>query len=488
MAASKQTETPTFRPSRVATQRVRRLIRDHGLLRPGDSVLVGVSGGPDSTCLLLTLAALRRSLRFHLSVAYFDHGLRGPRASRREERFVRALAEALEAPFESGAGDVREYAAGNHRSIEDAARELRYRFLAEAAAEAGCTIVAVGHTRDDQAETVLLHLIRGSGLRGLAAMSPSASWPVPSASGTPTLIRPLLEISRDETEACCRTAGVAPLEDPTNRSQAHLRNRIRAELLPLLRSYNPRIEDALARFAGAASGDIDLLEQLADEALIADTSAAGAVSIDRAVLASMPAALQGHALRIAIGRLLGDQRGLSERHVRSLLAASRGSKSAHLDLTRGVQAEVTRDKITLSLTRPPAPATLPESEVALTVPGKAQFGHWRFEAAVVPRPAGGLTAPDPCAAYLSVAALGENLTLRRRRRGDRFQPLGMAGSKKLQDFFVDGRVPREERDGVPLLCTERGIAWVVGLRPAEWAKVPDSAKRVLRVRGQRNIP
>ncbi len=251
--STKVSAAPTLTPSRSLRARVRRFIRDHSLLPEGGRVLVGVSGGPDSTCLLLTLAALRRSLRFELHAAHFDHRLRGQRAATREARFVRSLTDALGVPLHCGAGDVRAHARAGRLSLEEAARELRYRFLAEAAHEAGCQAVAVGHTRDDQAETVLLHLLRGSGLRGLAAMAASAAWPLSGGHDAPRLVRPLLGLSRTDTEACSREAGIKPVQDPSNRSTAHLRNRIRRELLPLLRRYNPRIEDALLRMADAAA-------------------------------------------------------------------------------------------------------------------------------------------------------------------------------------------------------------------------------------------
>ena len=491
MSRSRNNAPSTLLPPRSIRARVRRFVREHQLLQPGERVLVAVSGGPDSTCLLLTLAALRASLRFELHAAYFDHQLRGARAAARELRFVRSLTERLDVPLHCGAGDVRAHARG--RSPEEAARELRYRFLAEAAREAACDAVAAGHTRDDQAETVLLHLVRGSGLRGLAAMAPAASWPLPvpqagpeiaAGADTPRLVRPLLGLSRKDTEGCCREAGVVPLRDPSNRSRAYLRNRIRAELLPLLRRYNPRIEDALARLADAAAADVELLERLAAEALLADvTPERGVVRLARRRLAELPAALQRHAVRLAAARLLGEARGLADRHVRAVLRASAGPTGARLDLPRGLRVEVRRDAVVISTTPPAGPPPLPEGEVALPVAGGARFGRWRLRAELATETPPDLSsACDPHTALLDADACGDRLWLRRRRRGDRFHPLGLAGPKKLQDFFVDAHVPRSERDAVPLLCSERGIAWVVGQRPAEWAKITPKTRRVLRLR------
>ncbi len=266
-------------PSRSLRSRVRSFILDHGLISPGDRVLVGVSGGPDSTCLLLVLAALRRSLGFQLEAAHFDHQLRGRRAAAKEIRFVSSLAERISVPLHVGSGDVRRHARERKRSLEEAARELRYSFLATTASEANCASVAVGHTRSDQAETVLLHLVRGTGLRGLAGMTPSSTWPIPAKHAL-DLIRPLLSLSREHTAQCCDALGLAPVDDPSNRSSTQTRSRVRHELLPLLRSFNPRIEDALARLASSASDDVALLEQLASKALQRSTSA-GEVRIER---------------------------------------------------------------------------------------------------------------------------------------------------------------------------------------------------------------
>ena len=484
MARSTKAEERPLAPPRALLARVRRFALEHDLLPEGGRVLVGVSGGPDSTCLLLTLAALRRSLGFELHAAYFDHQLRGERGSAREERYVARLAEALGVPLHCGSGDVRAHAQAGRRSLEEAARELRYRFLAEAASASGggCSVVAVGHTLDDQAETVLLHLLRGSGLRGLAAMAPSSAWPVGRAAGQPRLVRPLLELSRARTEACCRQAGLTPLRDPSNRSGAHLRNRIRQELLPLLRRYNPRIETALSRLAEAASGDIELLEALASGALAGAGVREGEVRLDRRALGSLASALQRHAVRLGFARLVGDARGLSDRHVRGVLRASEGPTGARLDLARCVRADVRRNVLVLTIAPPAAPRPLPEREAPLPVPGQTTFGRWRVEAKLLRKAPPTLISHDGLVAYVDADACDGALRLRRRRPGDRFHPLGLGGPKKLQDFFVDAHVAREERDAVPLVCCEQGIAWVVGHRPADWAKLTPATRRVLRLR------
>ncbi len=467
-------------PSRALRSRVRSFILEHDLISPGDRVLAGVSGGPDSTCLLLVLAALRRSLGFELEAAHFDHQLRGRRAAATEMRFVSSLAERLSIPLHVGAGDVRLHARERKMSVEEAARELRYSFLATTASGANCASVAVGHTTSDQAETVLLHLVRGTGLRGLAGMSPSAAWPVPTEH-TLALIRPLLSSSREHTAQCCDALGLAPVDDPSNRSATQTRSRIRHELIPLLSSFNPRIEEALVRLASSASDDVALLEQLASTALQRARSA-GEVRIERKRLSALPPSIQRHAVRLAVAQLLGDTRNLAERHVRSVIDASVGPAGTHLDLPRGIQVSVTRSAVILATQRS-EPAPLPARAASLSVPGLIDFGPWRLKTELLTRRPSKLSTPDGLIAVLD-ADRCQDLRVRRWRPGDRFQPLGMQHAKKLQDFFVDAHVPRGERATLPLVVAKEGIAWVATQRPAEWAKVTSETTRFLRITGR----
>ncbi len=470
-------------PPRALVAKVRRFIKDGALVVRGDRVLVGVSGGADSTALLLTLCSLRRSLGIDVEAAHFDHGLSPAATAAAELRAVRSLSNQLGVRLHTGAGNVRAHAKSKKLSIEEAARVLRYRFLARTAA-AGCDTVAVGHTKDDQAETVLLHIIRGSGLRGLAAMAADASWPLRLKSA-PRLVRPLLAVTRAETERCCAHAGVVPIKDPSNQSPAHLRNRIRSELTPLLRSYNPRIAGALARLADAAALDVDALESLAAEALLKHRGPDARLSRQR--LSAMPESLRRHAVRLAVTQATGDARGLAERHIAAVVRAAAGPTGARLDLPRGLTARVTRTAVELTTERPARPRTLPKRPATLPVPGEAKLGPWRFRAQLLRKKPADLTSGgDACIALLDADACGKNLTLRGRRHGDRFHPLGLRSEKKLQDVLVDAHVPRQERDGLPLVLAKRGIAWVASQRPAEWAKVTPETKRVLRVTAARS--
>lgn len=441
---------------------MRRYMDDAALWPPEGRLLVAVSGGPDSAALLLILARLARRPPLSLAVAHFDHGLRGAAVGETEALAVRRLAESLDLPFFPAVGDVRRRAKQERLSLEEAARRERYEFLAAAAREAGAAWVATGHTASDQAETVLLHLLRGAGLAGLAGMSPSSGWPVPGHDGL-TLIRPLLRLSRDETLAYCVASGVRPLDDASNRSSAFLRNRVRHDLLPHLRDYNRRIDVALVRLADAARTDLDYLEDVAS--LAVEERGEQVVSLSRALLAGWPVSLRRHAFRLALERLVGDLQGFGERHVLALerLLAD-GTTGDRLDLPRSVAVELARDAVELRLDGSRPTASLPDEPVALPVPGQARFGPLIVAAAGEP-PGDGSTSVE-----VDAEAVASRLCIRRRRPGDRFQPLGLSQAKKLQDFFVDAHLRQSERDSVPLFESAQGIVWVGGLRIADWAR------------------
>jgi tRNA(Ile)-lysidine synthase len=492
---------------------VRRFVLDEGLLEPGDVVLAGVSGGPDSVAMLLTLQRLSKNLHFRLSVAHFDHRLRGEAVSEAEAAFVRGLADSLGLAFFTASGDVLGAAKSQHRSLEDAARRARYDFLATVAQAANCNVVSVGHTASDQAETVLLHIIRGTGLSGLIGMTPRSDWPFRHGRGL-KLVRPLLRLSHEDTLAYCRAAGVEPIADETNLSPDFQRNRVRHELLPLLRQLNPRIEDSLVRLADAAAQDLSFIESevallLAREASTSQPRESGtglprlSTSGDRArasspeptpasqtkhapagtvgsplsasgegargrgrlprrEFADWPASFRRHAIRLALTEAAGDPEGFSERHLRDLERLVLDGKTGdRLDLPHSIVAVLQREHLDLHSgagTRP-----LPADAVDLPVPGRLRFGGIEIEA-VSQKPATRVLAE------VDAEAVGHSVSIRRRWPGDRFQPLGMQASKKLQDFFVDSHVPRDERDTIPLFVSDRGILWAGGLRIAEWAK------------------
>ena len=286
--------------ARSATRKLRVAIRRQVEAREldGATLLVAVSGGPDSLALVHALAALREDMRLRLFAAHLDHGLR-PEASAADARFVQQEMDALDVPLTVGVEDVDAYRAARRLSVEEAARHVRYDFLARVAAERAADAVAVGHTLDDQAETALMHLMRGAGIAGLSGMAALSEIPV--SSGRLTLFRPMLGLSKADTSAYCAANGLSPRLDATNLSEDMTRNRIRLDLLPRMAEYNPAIVAALGRLAESAARDYDFILREVDRAAERVISRdADGVSLDRRAFRQLHPAIRRHLLRRAV--------------------------------------------------------------------------------------------------------------------------------------------------------------------------------------------
>ena len=464
---------------RRLTKGVERLLRG---LDPGLTIspmVVAVSGGPDSLALLLLLTHLKETLGLTLHVAHLDHGLRG-KESVSDALFVEEVARDLDLPATLGEEDVKSYMAGRGMSLEEAAREVRYSFLSRVAARQGASAVALGHTADDQAETVLMHILRGSGLTGLAGMSELSYWPSSRHKERIALVRPLLDVSREETAAYCRWKGVAPREDPTNRSLEFTRNRTRLELLPFLRDYNPRIRDALLRLSASAAHDQDYILGEAVQAMGKLATADGmGIRIERKGFASLHPAIKRHMLRLVYEEITGLASGLQHRHIEDMVKLSDQGAGRSVDLPSGLVFTVDYDYLILRMNNSGAfgPHAL-HGEYPLSIPGETLVPGWTVAARLLPYGEGHLDA-GAYTARMDAERVGRGFHVRVRRPGDRFIPLGMDGSKKLQDFMVNARIPANARDSVPLVVSEEGIAWVVGRRIAHWARVRENTTRIL---------
>ncbi|MBI4216724.1 MAG: tRNA lysidine(34) synthetase TilS [Chloroflexi bacterium] len=463
-----------------------------GLASPAP-LLVGVSGGPDSVCLLHLLWRLAPRLGLSLRVAHLNHGLRGQEADE-DARYVAGLAQALGLPLHLGQADVAAVAKARRLSVEAAGRQARYGFFAATAAAVGAQGVAVGHTADDQAETFLLHLLRGAGLTGLRAMERRSWW---RAAGQPPLLvlRPLLGVGREETLAYCAAQALQPRQDHSNLSLGPLRNRIRRQLLPLMAQYNPRIREALGRAASALAQEVAYLEEQVDAIWpgLAQPQGAG-VLLDTQALGQLPPALQRQVWRRAWMSLEAEPE-LEAAHLEALARALARPGRRHLSLP-GRRAFLKDEGHGWLGPVEAAPYPLPTlaGEWPLAVPGETLIPGWRVEVELLPStPEGfgkrrsapgwdwGLGPTAPLMAHMDWRSCGGGLMARGRRPGDRFQPLGLAHPKKLQDFFVDAKVPHPWRDRIPIVAAGERILWVAGLRLDESARVTSSSREVLRL-------
>lgn len=460
-------------------KKVEQTIAAHRMLRPGDRVLVALSGGIDSMTLLSALSALAPALDISLVIAHLDHQMRPDSA--RDAEFVRHVAQEQRLPFLIQAIDVPAYIAKQHCSPEEGARAVRYRFLERAAKGLQAQAIALGHTRDDQVETFLMRLIRGAGAAGLSGI-PAMRAP---------FIRPLIDCTRREISACAQERHLAYRQDPTNAQLDFLRNRVRHELLPLLSRYNPRIAETLWRTQQRLSQIDRYLESLGQDLLEESVveHQAETLLLHKEPFKGQPEVLKLYALRAALRRLRGDLRGIDAIHLEALLAEfERRRSGAAIELPDGWRGFNQNSHFLLSRAAgATAQGTFAVCEYLLRSQGEtilAEIG-WRFRlkswakrgrlpAESSPREVGHHLEID-----LDYAKIDGPLAVRRRRRGDRFHPLGMEGRKKLQDFFVDEKVPRAERDWVPLVVDRQGIVWVVGWRLSDAYKIVPETKQIL---------
>jgi tRNA(Ile)-lysidine synthase len=458
-------------------ERVLGFIREHQLVSGGDLV-VAVSGGADSVCLLHILANLQKELKLKLHIAHLNHQLRGA-DSDADADYVAGLARKLGIPATIEKRDVKGYQKRERLSLEEAAREVRYRFLAEVARAIGAGRAAAGHTRDDHIETILMHLIRGSGTRGLRGLQPATLWR--SGDDSLVIVRPLLEISHQETEDYCRQHNLAPRLDASNLSLSPLRNRVRQQLLPLLESYNPAIAEALLRTGRIAGDDIDFLdEQIArlwDKVIRQEGKS---LILDKAEFDRLPPTLKRYLLRASVEKLLGSAKDVEMRHIEEMMSLAARPAGKRLNLPGGLTFAVEYERYLLTpdlSTLSPLPPL--KGEFKLKIPGETSLPGWRVEAAIVGREKMGET--DNFTVYLDPAKIGDRLTVRARKPGDRFQPLGLPQPKKLGEFMIDAKIPQAWRGRVPIVCSEKQILWVVGWRLGERAKVNRDTKQVLRL-------
>ena len=460
----------------------------------GKTLLVAVSGGGDSLALLYALHQAQAEFDLRLCGAHLNHTLRGAESDA-DAAFVESEFRRLDIPYTLQRADVAAYRRAHRLSLEDAARRMRYAFLADAAAHHAAHAVAIAHTADDQAETLLMNIIRGSGLDGLRGMQPLDSLTIDAANLT--LFRPLLGVTRAQTYAYCAALGLQPRQDASNLSLEHARNRIRLELMPLLERFNPAARDALLRLARNAAEDVAYIRAQTnavwqDVARQSDASE-GVIALNIRAIARQHPAVQSRILRRAVQAVKGNADGITRRNILDMRRLIDGPAGRTLHLPDGILFAVGYDEARIgngaSATAALSPLPPICGEHPLAVPGETRIPGWRISASVCAHAAdarNAIAASDGFSETLDLDGVGAALHLRGRRPGDRFQPLGMAQSKKLQDFMVNERIPRRWRDGVPLLVSRNGIACVAGWRIAHWARITHATKCRLRLKFRRD--
>lgn len=453
------------------------------MLARGDHLLVAVSGGPDSVALLYALVLMSAEYQLRLTAAHLNHGLRGAEAGR-EEDFVRRLSADMGLDCICKTVDIRALRKGRGQSLEETAREERYRFLKETASICGAVKIATGHHRDDQAETVLMNLLRGSGPEGLKGIAPV--WET-------RIIRPLLNVAREEILEFLREEGLEHMTDSSNLSTVFLRNRIRNDLLPeLKKNYNPRIVAGLSRTAEIIRREDDYLqntvrEQIARWGIVLER---GELLLPLTEFLGMHEALQGRIIKFLLESFIPSGRGIGYRHIDAVLGLCRNGldRRASLDLPcligvkiQGDILRIVREKSRIARgARRPPPAGY---SYPMDVPGEIFLPETgaTIRCELIEKPHFWAMRELPEMAFMDYERLVPPLIVRNARQGDRMAPLGMGGTKKLKSYFIDRKIPFSHRQKIPLLVDARSVVWIAGERICERVKVTAGTTRVLKV-------
>ena len=464
----------------MLVKEVLKTIGRYRLLERGDRIVLGVSGGVDSMVLLHLLNTLREEFSLSFIVAHVNHGLR-PDESKREAELVEKESTRLGLPFEYGQFDVKEFSQTAGLSLQDAARRIRFHFFKTLLLRYGAQKIALGHNADDQVETILLRLFRGSGLKGLKGMLPIRE---------KRMIRPLLETWRKEIESYAIENKVPYLIDSSNLKKDYSRNRLRLDLIPLIeKEYQPNFKELALRTSAFLREEDDYLEREAEGAyhrLIREEKEA--ISFKFSDFQSLHKVIQWRVIQRMLGRVYREEAEDEEAWfaIDPVCQKLRHPSSSFLtELPHGVCLEKRYDRVMLKKGKVKLVSPF---EVELLVPGRTLIKEierevWVEEMDGKPRPEDLPQSPE--IAFLDYQKIQFPLRMRNFRPGDRFQPLGVGGEQKLKEFFIDHKLPRFERPEVPLLISGERVVWVVGHRISEQVKVTEETKKILRVEVRR---
>ncbi len=453
-------------------------IERHGMIEKEDGIVVGVSGGPDSVCLLHLLWQIRDLYQLKVYAVHLNHQLRGKDAED-DALYVRQLCEQLDVQAFIYSEDIACYSQEKGISFEEAGRERRYARFYQVMGEQGANKIAVAQNMDDQAETVLMRFMRGSGIEGLAAIPYVREHKV---------IRPLLDVPRHEIEAYCKASGLEPKLDHTNLQTIYTRNRIRLELIPYIQEhFNPKIKDTLWRTANILREDSDFIDSEVQRNYekIVQLHLEGAVILRDEIIKLHPS-IGKRIIRRAIRESSGSLMDFEQIHIESILnLANVGRVGARIDLPKEMIGEISYNVLII--------------KKRITIKEVSFFYHLSIGEDVYLKELNGtirskLIEWNPlmeiqthsCKKYFDADKVQGNMNVRNRRFGDIFWPYGMKGRKKLKDYFIDEKISRDHRERIPLICDDDEIMWVVGYRTSEKYKIDEHTERVLILEYERN--
>lgn len=444
-------------------------IKKYDMVKKGDKIIVGVSGGPDSVCLLNLFNKFRDNLGIFLYVAHLDHMFRG-KESEEDACFVKTLCQKWNIPFFSDKTDVPKFAKNYGLSPEDAARRVRYDFFRRVKGQIKAQKVATGHNQNDHEETILMNILRGAGLDGLVGIDPVRG----------IYIRPLIEIPREAIEKYLKLEDIPFRIDATNLTTDYFRNSLRLKLIPIIRKkYCPHFGQSLRRLSEITRRDLSFLKQATEKAE-ADVVRyqPEKVIIDIEKFLKQHEAIKFRLVRSAVERLSGNVKDFEIRHTKLLADfIEEASPGSVIDLPKNLQGIKEYDNFVLSKA---SFGEIPDYYYVLSVPGETTIKDTGINIKTYIKPKDEIKmTPDTNTSYLDYDKIDSNLIIRNRRPGDRFKPLGGMGFKKLKNFFIDEKVPRRKRNQIPIIESDGKIVWVGGMRIDDRFKVTEETKTVL---------
>jgi tRNA(Ile)-lysidine synthase len=452
-------------------KKVSKTIEKYNLLEQGERVVVALSGGPDSTALLAVLTSIAHELDLSLIVAHFNHGLRGAESDE-DEKFSRDLSDRMGLVFCAAKMDQNNNKKGV--SPEDFYRRERYGFLNKVAADYQARKIALGHNLQDQSETVLLNLLRGSGLEGLKGILPKRDG---------NIIRPLIEVSRPEIISYLNKAGISYRQDSSNKNKMYLRNQIRTELIPYLKEkYNPKIEENLAQMAEILRADDEFIRQYTAQALQSSfiQRQQNSILLKIAYINKLPAAIRLRLFKTILEDFSPAKNGFSFIHIKSLDNLSQKCESGkRLVLPLGI--EIRREYDDLILERKKARSEQAKYEYPMNIPGSIYIKERKvtIHAELVTKESIDLGSKSKV--YLDLDKIQQPVAIRNRRDGDRFQPLGMPGRQKIKNFFIDRKIPSGQRNEIMLLVDRLSVIWIENMHLNDRVKITAATKNVLKL-------
>lgn len=457
-------------------ERVIKNVYKHKLIRENDNIILGLSGGPDSMVLLHILLYVRERISFNLVIAHVNHGVRGEEALK-DEKFTEKVAKELGLDFFSTKADMVGLAKEKNISEEEAGREIRYGFFRELIKELGHGKIAVAHNRNDQAETLLMRIMRGTGIDGLAGMSFKSD----------DIIRPILDINRWEIEKYVEENSIETVVDKTNLETIYSRNKVRLELIPYIKeNFNPNIIDTLFRLSENAKLDSYFLEDFSSKVYKSiSKEKSTSVVIKSGLFMKEDKAVKNRIIRKAIYNLINTLQGIEEVHISSVVDLfNKGETGKRIDIPNNLLAKVSYNNLIIekNINEDMAGVCENKEETILKI-GQNYLEGYNLEInlKIMDRKDINFKNVSSNVKFFDYDIMNEEIWIRTRNPGDRFAPIGMKGRKKIKDYFIDEKIPRDLRDEIPLLMCGENIIWVIGYRMSEAYKVKKETRDVLRV-------